>query len=322
MKFSNKNMKVITISLFVTLILLSVYICKNKIKENIINYSPDVFAEINNMRENDKTGNCVKTHTKPKPWEKQFCPKNVNPCYKSNSPTPPFPEKDIGSPGCVTPYSSTCQNKANDEKEGFLDWSLYNPPISNGFTPSWFPQMGQAYLSPEIAYKTSLDRIYNPLRYPYRTQAFYEQGWFPNMVLPPQVIGCGGRRGGCVGGSEVVIPTTPSMIEISERNIAPVNVMTRGPLGIPQQVGVLYKIFGSLNDVYPLYGRKRYPNSDTWDYYTLIGQEGNRVKAKVLTKRKNNNELLTNDVVQIDGNTAKFRVTVYQSDFPMYVPYV
>lgn len=210
--------------------------------------------------------------------------------------------------------------------EGFLDWSMYNPPVSNGFTPNWWAgsgyiPMGANYAIPGISYQNSLDRIYNPLRYPYRSQAFFEQGWYPNMNLPPQVIGCGGRRGACLGGSQVAVPNMPPPIEISERNIAPVNIMTRGPLGVPQQIGVLYKVFGSLNDVYPLYGRKRFPNSDTWDYYTMIGQDGNRVKAKVLTKRRNHNELGTNDIVMIDGNSGKFRVTVYESDFPMYIPY-
>jgi hypothetical protein len=211
--------------------------------------------------------------------------------------------------------------KKDEKKEDFLDWSMYNPPISNGFISNDFISMGANYANPDISYQNSLDRIYNPLRYPYRSQAFYEQGRYPNMNLPPQVIGCGGRRGACLGGTQIAVPNMPPPIEISERNIAPVNVMTRGPLGVPQQVGVLYKVFGSLNDVYPLYGRKRFPNSDTWDYYTMIGRDGNRVKAKVITRKRNYNELGTNDVVQIDGNTSKFRVTIYDSDFPLYIPY-
>lgn len=311
---------------------------KKVLHEGVVNYSPAVFDEIRRMRQNDRKGDCESGNASLRPWEKQFCLKDKNPCYRSNNgPTPPFPKHDIGGHGCVTPYSKTCQeesereskenNENNENNEGFLDWSMYNPPISNGFTPNWainggFIPMGLNYAYPGISYQNSLDRIYNPLRYPYRSQAFYEQGWYPNMNMPPQVVGCGGRRGGCIGGTESTVPNIPPPIEISERNIAPVNIMTRGPQGIPQQVGVLYRIFGSLNDVYPLYGRKKYPNSDTWEYYTLIGQDGNRVKAKVITRRKNNNELSTNDVVMIDGNTAKFRTTIYQSDFPRYIPYV
>ena len=348
------------------------------VRENVVNYSPEVFREINQMRANDADGNCLGEVAPLKPWEKQFCLKNKNTCYKNNAgPIAPFPQYDIGGPGCVAPYSKTCQENAirggnfpesyypcgrrgrrrmrvglggppgvsegfnnpkkkdddDENKEEFLDWSMYNPPISNGFTPNWWPTGtpwpapgalgpggGGAYAMPQLAYQNALDRIYNPLRYPYRSEAFYEQGWYPNMTLPPQVIGCGGRRQGCLGGTESAVPNVPPPIEISERNIAPVNIMTRGPQGIPQQVGLLYKIFGSLNEVYPLYGRKKYPNSDTWDYYTQIGKNRD-LKIPVITRRKNNNELGTNDVVQIAGNSARFRVTVYDHDFPQYVPY-
>lgn len=207
-------------------------------------------------------------------------------------------------------------------REKFLDWSMFNPPISNGYTPIWALNGG-----PYVPFGTSagqtqlaLDRIYNPLQYPYRSEPFYEQGWYPNMALPPQVIGCGGRRQGCIGGTQVGIPNIPPPIEISERNIAPVNISTRGPEGIPQQVGVLYKIFGNLNEIYPLFGRKRFPNGDTWDYYTMVGADGN-VKVPIHTKRRGNNELGTNDVITIAGNTAKFRVTMFDHDFPQYIPY-
>lgn len=316
------------------------YFYGRSLQENVINYSPEVFQEIAKMRSNDLSGNCDKSVAPLKPWEKQFCLKDKNPCYQKNDgPTPPFPRSDIGGSGCIAPYSKKCQAVAKkfpesykpcskDTEEGFLDWSLYNPPISNGFSPQWWNYgsqggpmpMGANYAYSGLAYQNALDRIYNPLRYPYRSEAFYEQGWYPNMTLPPQVIGCGGRRQGCIGGTESAVPTVPPPIEISERNIAPVNIMTRGPQGIPQQVGLLYKIFGSLNEVYPLYGRKRYPNSDTWDYYTALG-ENRDLKVPVITRRKNNNELGTNDVVMVEGNSARFRVTIYNHDFPQYVPY-
>ena len=169
------------------------------------------------------------------------------------------------------------------------------------------------------------DSMYNPQGYSNRSQAFYEQGWYPNMAMPPQVIGCGGRRMPCLGGTQETIPVINSPIEISERNIAPVNILSRSvdpdAVGVLRQVGVLYKLFGSLNEIFPLYGVKRYRNSDTWDYSTKIGKVGNFVHVKVLTKRVNNNELQTNDIVMIDANSAKFRVTVYEH-IPEYVPYI
>lgn len=339
--FRHKKNIYLYIVLLVAFLLLGgcgILINRKDVRENIINYTPDVEAEKGEMMRQD-----AHTDAPIKPWEKQFCIKNKNSCYKnSGGPTPPFPDSDVGGVGgvgCVVPYSKKCQQRApnfpdsyypckkqkgDDVKEGFLDWSLYNPPISNGFSPDWW-SLGPAgaygaYGMPQLAYQNSLDRIYNPLRYPYRSEAFYEQGWYPNMILPPQVIGCGGRRQGCIGGTESTVPTVPPPIEISERNIAPVNIMTRGPQGIPQQVGLLYKIFGSLNEVYPLFGRRTYPNSDTWEYYTMIGTNRD-LKVPVITKRKSSNELGTNDIVQIAGNSARFRTVVYQNDFPSYVPY-
>ena len=212
-------------------------------------------------------------------------------------------------------------NKEKINKEKFLDWSMYNPPIDNGYTPEWWKNRFIGKRS-----NININSIYNPFGYSNRNQSFYEQGWYPNMTLPPQVIGCGGRNIPCLGGTQETIPVINSPVEISERNIAPINILSHSvdpdPVGVLRQVGVLYKIFGSLNEIYPLYGVKRYRNSDTWDYSTKIGKEGNFVHIKVLTKRVNNNELQTNDEVRIDGNSARFRVTVYDKDFPQYVPYI
>ncbi len=165
----------------------------------------------------------------------------------------------------------------------------------------------------------SLDRIYNPLRYPYKSDYFYDQSWYPNLELPFQVVGCGSRNQPCLGGTQVPIYNPPTPRDISNTNIAPVYISTRGPLGQPQQLGVLYKVFGDENTVLPLYGRKRYPNDTKYDYYTLMGQFG--VKLPIVTKNKNN-ELGSNDVVFIKGFSDPYRVTIYESDFPSYIPYL
>ena len=219
-------------------------------------------------------------------------------------------------------------------KEKFLDWSMYNPPIVNGYTPDWFNSMRKSQILSSINEKSrnfnsdiSYNQLemYNPLGYNNRKQAFYDQGWYPNMSLPPQVIGCGGRNGPCLGGTQETIQVINRPVEISERNISPVNIISKvndpNAVGIPFQVGVLYKVFGSLNEIFPLYGVRRYRNSDTWDYTTKVGKQGNFIYLKVLTKRTNNNELQTNDIVVIDGNSGKFRVSMYDSSFPEYNPY-
>ena len=214
------------------------------------------------------------------------------------------------------------KNKENKEdQEDFLDGSMYNPPIVNGEIPRWWRNLQSLY------HKTP---FHNPVNmypsHPTRSQGFYNQGVYPNMSMPPQVIGCGGRRMPCYGGTQEIIPVIPPPVEISERNISPVNIFTRPfnptDAGVIHQVGVLYKIFGNENEIYPLYGVRRYRNSDSWDYSTKIGREGNFVYVRVRTKKRNNNELQTNDEVSINGHEHKYRVTIYDNDFPDYVPHI
>lgn len=167
----------------------------------------------------------------------------------------------------------------------------------------------------------SLDRVYNPLRYPYKSSAYYSQNWRPNLALPPQVVGCGGRNLPCLGGTQVAISNPTIPLNINNNNIAPINIRTRGPLGQPQQVGTIYRLYSHGNEVLPLYGRKKYPNgSDNWEYYTIAGRHD--VKLPILTRRKGI-ELGTNDIVFIRGyNRKPYRVTMYEHDFPQYVPYL
>ena len=167
----------------------------------------------------------------------------------------------------------------------------------------------------------ALDRVFNPLRYPYRSSAFYNQYWRSNLALPPQVIGCGGRNTPCLGGSQVPIANPMIPLNVNNNNIAPINIRTRGPLGEPQQVGTLYHVYGRSNEVLPLFGRRRYPNGqNNWEYYTTVGPQ--QVKLRVVTRRRGE-ELGTNDVVFIKGyNRRPYRVTIYESDFPQYIPYL
>jgi len=180
------------------------------------------------------------------------------------------------------------------------------------------------YSTPQIINRdpktiNSLDIVYNPLRYPYKSDYYYDQSWYPNLQLPFQVIGGGYRRTPTLGGTEVPIYNPPVSIDISNNNIAPVNITTRGPLGMPQQVGVLYKINGNENDVLPLFGRRKYPNDNKYEYYTVLGRFGSKIN--VVTKNRND-ELGSNDVVFIKGQSSPYRVTIYESDFPQYIPYM
>ncbi len=165
----------------------------------------------------------------------------------------------------------------------------------------------------------SMDRFWNPLRYPYRSDYFYDQNWYPQNNLPFQVIGGGRRMSPTLGGTEVPIANPMIPISVSEAPIAPINITTRGPRGVPQQLGVIYKVQGDNNTYLPLFGMKEYPNSDSYKYYTAFGNNS-QVKVPLITKYKNQ-PLGDNDEVIIRGQSERYRVTLYESDFPQYIPY-
>jgi hypothetical protein len=172
----------------------------------------------------------------------------------------------------------------------------------------------------------ALDRIYNPLRYPEKSPYFYDQAWYPSLDLGFEVIGAGSRRSPALGGTQIPIYNAPVPIDISNDNIAPsnirlpVNYSTRGPSGVPQQVGVIYKIFGNGENQYlPLFGKRRYPNDNRYDYYTILGNYN--VKVPIITKNKYD-ELGNNDRVFVKGDPSVYTVTLYSDDTPQYIPYI
>ena len=166
-----------------------------------------------------------------------------------------------------------------------------------------------------------LSRIYNPLRGPLQSQPRFDLGLVTAQQrgLPAEVIGCGGRNQPCLGGVQEVIPNMMPPLNIANTNIAPINVRTRGPEGVYQQVGVIQKIFGNENEMHPLYGRKKYPNGNRWEYYTMVGPYG--LKLPVLGNR-NHEELGTNDRVKVRGKKDEYQVITYDFDEPQYIPYV
>ena len=208
----------------------------------------------------------------------------------------------------------------HNQRESFIDNSpIINQPMQQVQPVINSPIVNDIQRTPKQI--NSLDRVYNPLRYPYKSHEYYNQNWRPNLALPPQVVGCGGRNTPCLGGSQVPIANPMYPLSISNNNIAPINIRTRGPLGEPQQVGSLYKLYAHDNEVLPLFGRKKYPNgSYNWEYYTVAGNYD--IKLRVVQKRRGD-ELGTNDVVFVKGyNKAPYRVTMYEYDFPQYIPYL
>jgi hypothetical protein len=165
----------------------------------------------------------------------------------------------------------------------------------------------------------SLDRIYNPLEYPFQSTPYYNNSWFPSYTQSAGTLECGGRREPCYGGSQTVIDNHYPRRVINNDNIAPINIRTRGPEGEPQQVGTLFNLSPGNKDVLPLFGRPRFPNDNKWEYYTLIGKFGAKVPVKPL---RNYQEVGTNDILQLVNYPGNFQATIYKRDDMQYIPYI
>ena len=165
----------------------------------------------------------------------------------------------------------------------------------------------------------SLDKIYNPLEYPYQSHPYYNSRIYRSNILPPQVMECGRRNLPCYGGSQKVIENTYPIKLISNNNIAPINIRTRGPEGEPQQVGTLFNLSPGNKDIYPLFGRKKFPNDSKWEYYTIMGDYGSKIPVKPL---RNYEEIGTNDIVQLFNYPGNYKATIYKREDLQYIPYV
>lgn len=141
----------------------------------------------------------------------------------------------------------------------------------------------------------------------------YFVGDYPNINLVGEVVGCGGRREPCYGGNQQVINNILPPVDISNTNISP-NKISVKPKPKIVKIGVLYKVFGSRNEMHPLYMRikgKRYPK-----YYYFIIDKGSKIR-RVFTKDIYQS-LGVNDQVKVEGMTYPYRVSINSDRFPMY----
>lgn len=174
-------------------------------------------------------------------------------------------------------------------------------------------------LRPDYRKLKSLDRVFNPLEYPFQSTPYYNNSWYPSYTLLNEVVECGHRRQPCYGGSQKVIDNIYPSRCINNQNIAPVNIRTRGPLGEPQQVGTLFNLSPGNKDVLPLFGRPKFPNDNKWEYYTVIGRFGAKVPVKPL---RNYQEVGTNDILQLVNYPGNFQATIYKREDLQYIPYI
>ena len=174
-------------------------------------------------------------------------------------------------------------------------------------------------LRPDERKLKSLDRVFNPLEYPFQSTPYYNNSWYPSYGFAPQIIGCGRRRLPCYGDAQQVIDNNYPSRCINNQNIAPINIRTRGPRGEPQQVGTLFNLTPGNKDVLPLFGRQKFPNDGKWEYYTIIGRHGAKVPVKPL---RNYQEVGTNDILQLVNYPGNFQATIYKREDLEYIPYI
>lgn len=143
---------------------------------------------------------------------------------------------------------------------------------------------------------------------------------YPNLQLPFQVIGGGRRMIPTYGGSQVPIANPTLPVDVSSANIAPVNIYQPDMTDSFRQVGVIMKVFGQDNQILPLFGREKWPNSNKWLYYTNIGKQRVSLPVKSAQHRGYEFELQDNDEVIIKGVPGKYRVTTYDTESTDYIP--
>ena len=189
----------------------------------------------------------------------------------------------------------------------------FRAKLTENFTSTGIPQgvIPKRTLPRDLNYKSS------PVDWSFPGRLFPYQGYYPNINLPAQVIGCGGRNIPCAGGRQLGIQNPPWTKDISENNIAPVNIATISDWKDWRYVGKLYKIWGDYNYTYPLYARKLKSNpfDDHWAYATEILNK----KREVIPKRKTG-FLGDNDVVTVEGGVTPWRVTMFENKFPVSIP--
>lgn len=110
----------------------------------------------------------------------------------------------------------------------------------------------------------------------------------------------------------------------------PINVRTQGFDTSYRQVGILTRI-GSGGDpketILPIMGRPLFSNRDKWQFYTM-SDSNNSVKlpislgGKHCTGEYGCDDISNADSVYVEGYNTPFKATVYENEFPRYIPFV
>ncbi len=112
----------------------------------------------------------------------------------------------------------------------------------------------------------------------------------------------------------------------SNRGGIPINIRTRGFDTNYSQLGILTRNDGS-ETILPLMGRPLHTNRNKWQYYTM-SDKNNSVKLPVskngrsATQEYGVDELFNSDSVYVEGYNDAFKVTIYDTNQPQYIPFI
>lgn len=95
------------------------------------------------------------------------------------------------------------------------------------------------------------------------------------------------------------------------------DISTRGETDNFQQVGVLVAAdLDNTNKLIKLFGRKKYPHSETYEYYVQVNNGNDNIKFPL----KQTKEIFNKDEVHIDELNRNYTASIYENDSPRYYP--
>jgi|TARA_B100000795_G_scaffold270068_1_gene262457 hypothetical protein len=106
----------------------------------------------------------------------------------------------------------------------------------------------------------------------------------------------------------------------------PINIRTRGYNTNYSQTGLLTRVSGK-ETMLPLMGRPLHTNRNKWQYYTM-SDKNNSIKLPVsrngrsCTNEYGCDELFNGDTIYVEGYNDAFKVVIYETNEPRYIPYL
>tara|TARA_Y100000815_G_scaffold247698_1_gene248298 strand:+ start:124 stop:639 length:516 start_codon:yes stop_codon:yes gene_type:complete len=105
-----------------------------------------------------------------------------------------------------------------------------------------------------------------------------------------------------------------------------VNVPTRGEPPAYQQVGILTDTDNAEN-IKPLYGRQTYRGSNQWNYFTSLDSHlATKIPVQLsdhdCTDERGCKEIYKGDLLNIGDPGNEYKVNIYQTHAPRYIPYL